>query len=57
MILREVAFQGKIQSRCDGVGSEVNGGKPSDNGAFGGTLRGFCFSWQAYLGETLERRL
>ena len=33
MILREVALLGKIQSRCDGVGSEVNGGKPSVNRA------------------------
>ena len=29
VILPEVALLGKIQSRCDGVGSEVNGGKPS----------------------------
>ena len=33
MILWEVALLGKIQSRCDGVGSEVNGGKPSVNRA------------------------
>src|SRR5450432_1138980 len=33
MILREVALLGKIQSRCDGVGSEVNVGKPSVNRA------------------------
>jgi hypothetical protein len=33
MILWEVALLGKIQSRCDGIGSEVNGGKPSVNRA------------------------
>jgi hypothetical protein len=33
MILWEVALLGKIQSRCDGVGSEVSGGKPSVNRA------------------------
>ena len=33
MILCEVALLGKIQSRCDGIGSEVNGGKPSVNRA------------------------
>jgi hypothetical protein len=33
MILWEVALLGKIQSRCDGVDSEVNGGKPSVNRA------------------------
>ena len=57
MILWEVALLGKIQSRCDGVGSEVNGGKPSVNRALRGTLRGFCFLRQAYFGETPERRL
>ena len=57
MILREVALLGKIQSRCDGVGSEVNGGKPSVNRALRGTLRGFCFGWPNYFGETPERRL
>src|ERR1017187_8342022 len=57
MILREVALLGKIQSRCDGVGSEVNGGKPSVNRALRGTLRGFCFLRRAYFGETPERRL
>ena len=57
MILWEVALLGKIQSRCDGVGSEVNGGKPSVNRALRGTLRGFCFCWQAYFGETPEQRL
>src|SRR5947207_2957967 len=41
MILREVALLRRIQSRCDGVGSEVNGGKPSVNRALRGTLRGF----------------
>src|ERR1700684_1099512 len=50
MILWEVALPGKIQSRCDGVGSEVNGGKPSVNRALRGTLRGVCFSWQACFG-------
>jgi len=43
MILRDVAVTGKIQSRCDGVGSEVNGGKPLVNGALRGTLRGLAF--------------
>jgi hypothetical protein len=57
MILLEVALLGKIQSRCDGVGSEVNGGKPSVNGALRGTVRGFCLLQGAYLGETPERRL
>ena len=33
MIPRDIAVSGKIQSRCDGVGSEVNGGKPSVNRA------------------------
>ena len=33
MILWEVALLEKVQSRCDGVGSEVNGGKPSVNRA------------------------
>ena len=33
MILWEVALLGKIQSRCDGIGSEVSGGKPSVNRA------------------------
>jgi hypothetical protein len=57
MIPRDVAVSGKIQSRGDGVGSEVSGGKPSVNRALRGTLRGFCFYWQAYFGETPERRL
>ena len=37
MILRDVAVLEKIQSRCDGVVSEVNGGKPSVNQALRGT--------------------
>jgi len=57
MILWDVAVLGKIQSRCDGVGSEVNGGKPSVNRALRGTLRGFCFLRPAYFGETPEQRL
>ena len=57
MILREVALPWKIQSRCDGVGSEVNGGKPSVNRALRGTLRGFCFCGRDYFGEIPERRL
>jgi len=57
MILREVALLGKIQSRCDGVGSEVSGGNPSVSRALRGTLRGFCFSGTDYFGETSERRL
>jgi len=57
VILRDVAVPGKIQSRGDGVGSEVNGGKPSVIRALRGTLRGFCFWLQAYFGGTSERRL
>jgi hypothetical protein len=38
MILPEVALLGKIQSRCDGVGSEANGGKPSVNRPLRGTV-------------------
>src|SRR5216684_3381726 len=53
MILQGVALLGKIQSRCDGVGSGVNGGKPSVNRALRGTLRGFCFWGRVYCGETL----
>jgi hypothetical protein len=57
MILQGVAFLGKIQSRCDGVGSEVSGGKPSVNRALLGIVRGFCFWCRVYFGETPERRL
>ena len=57
MILWEVALLGKIQSRCDGVGSEVSGGNPSVNRVPRGTLRGLCFSGTDYFGETSERRL
>ena len=53
MVLRGVALLGKIQSRCDRLGSEVNGGKPPVNRA----LRGFGFLQRVYYGETHERRL
>src|SRR6266436_1344041 len=49
MILRDVAVLGKIQSRCDGVGSEVNGGKPSVNRALRGTSEGFAFGGKLTL--------
>jgi hypothetical protein len=49
MILQGVAFLGKIQSRCDGVGSEVSGGKPSVNRALLGIVRGFAFGAELTL--------
>ena len=49
MILWEVALLGKIQSRCDGVGSEVSGGKPSSTRPCGAPSEGFAFLAQITL--------
>lgn len=54
MILREVALLEKIQSRSDGVGSEVNGGEPSVNRALRVPSEGFALDNKVTLVKLLS---
>ena len=56
-ILWEVAFLGKIQSRCDGAGSAADGTKPPVKPGLMCPFWGFWFSGANCSGEVSERRL